>query len=238
MHNRKCLILGIAITFAVGGCANLSETQQGTAQGAAIGAGAGAIIGAIAGKGKGAAIGAGVGAGVGALGGYVWSKRMEEQRRQMEAATAGTGVQVTQTQDNRLKIEIPSDISFDTGRANIKPNMRPVLDSFANSLRNNPVTQVSIIGHTDNTGSDAINNPLSVNRAASTRDYLVGRGVGSQRISIDGRGSYEPLVANNTAANRALNRRVEIFVVEQQRQAQQPSQQPYSQPQPPQQQYY
>ncbi len=216
MHNSKCLVLSVAITFAVGGCANLSQTQQGTAQGAAIGAGAGAIIGAIAGKGKGAAIGAGVGAGVGALGGYVWSQRMEEQRRQMEAATAGTGVQVSQTQDNRLKLEIPSDISFDTGRAQIKPNMRPVLDSFATSLQSNYSTLVTIVGHTDNTGSDTINNPLSVNRAASTRDYLVGRGVGSQRINIDGRGSYEPLVSNNTAANRVLNRRVEIFVAEQQ----------------------
>ncbi len=226
MHNSKSLVLSVAITFAVGGCANLSQTQQGTAQGAAIGAGAGAIIGAIAGKGKGAAIGAGVGAGVGALGGYVWSQRMEEQRRQMEAATAGTGVQVSQTQDNRLKLEIPSDISFDTGRAQIKPNMRPVLDSFATSLQSNYSTLVTIVGHTDNTGSDAINNPLSVNRAASTRDYLVGRGVGSQRINIDGRGSYEPLVANNSVANRALNRRVEIFVVEQQ-QPPQPSQQQY-----------
>lgn len=229
MHNSKCLVLSVAITFAVGGCANLSQTQQGTAQGAAIGAGAGAIIGAIAGKGKGAAIGAGVGAGVGALGGYVWSQRMEEQRRQMEAATAGTGVQVSQTQDNRLKLEIPSDISFDTGRAQIKPNMRPVLDSFATSLQNNYSTLVTIVGHTDNTGSDAINNPLSVNRAASTRDYLVGRGVSSQRINIDGRGSYEPLVANNSSANRALNRRVEIFVVE--------KQQPQQSPQPSQQQY-
>lgn len=215
---NKCLILVMTTAFIVSGCANMSETQQGTAQGAAIGAGAGAIIGAIAGKGKGAAIGAGVGAGVGAVGGYVWSKRMEEQRRQMETATAGTGVQVSQTQDNRLKLEIPSDISFDTGRAQIKPNMRPVLDSFAISLQNNPSTLVTIIGHTDDTGSDAINNPLSINRAASTRSYIVGRGVSAQRINIDGRGSYEPLVANNSAANRAINRRVEIFVVEQQQQ--------------------
>tara|TARA_R110002073_G_scaffold125510_1_gene270066 strand:+ start:3829 stop:4473 length:645 start_codon:yes stop_codon:yes gene_type:complete len=211
----KLIILILAMVFALSGCANMSETQQGTAQGAAVGAGAGAIIGAIAGKGKGAAIGAGVGAGVGALGGYAWSKRMEEQKRQMQAATAGTGVQVSQTQDNRLKLEIPSDISFDTGLARIKPNMRPVLDSFATSLMNNPNTLVTIIGHTDSTGSDAVNNPLSVHRAASTRDYLTSRGVPAQRINIDGRGSYEPLVSNDTAANKAMNRRVEIYVVAQ-----------------------
>ena len=173
------------------------------------------MIGALAGHGKGAAIGAGVGAGVGAVAGYAWSQRMEEQKRQMEASTAGTGVQVSQTEDNRLKLDIPSDISFDTGRAEIKANMRPVLDSFAASLINNPATTVNIIGHTDNSGSDAINNPLSVNRAASTRDYLVRQGVPVNRISIDGHGASQPIVSNDTPANRARNRRVEIFVAEQ-----------------------
>jgi outer membrane protein OmpA-like peptidoglycan-associated protein len=75
---------------------------------------------------------------------------------------------------------------------------------------------VTIIGHTDNTGSDAINDPLSVNRAAQTRNYLVDRGVAANRFSIDGRGSREPLVSNDSAANRARNRRVEIYVAEQQ----------------------
>ncbi|WP_245812954.1 OmpA family protein [Nitrosomonas cryotolerans] len=214
-NKSKILIVTVALLFALGGCANMTETQRGTTQGSALGAGTGAIIGAIAGKGKGAAIGAAVGAGVGAAAGYAWSQRMEEQKRQMEAATVGTGVEVSQTQDNRLKLEIPSDISFDTNRATVKANMRPVLDSFASSLVNNPNTIVTIIGHTDNTGSDAINNPLSINRAASTRDYLVSRGVPAHRINIDGRGSYEPIVANNTAANRAMNRRVEVYVVEQ-----------------------
>lgn len=214
MHNRL-IILAIVIVLVLGGCAGMSETQRGTAQGSAIGAGTGAIIGAIAGKGKGAAIGAAAGAGVGATAGYIWSKRMEEQKRQMEEATAGTDVQVSQTDDNRLKLDIPSDISFDTNRAEIKPNMRPVLDSFSNSLMNNVSAMVTIVGHTDNSGSDAINNPLSVNRAASTRDYLVSRGVPSGRISIDGHGSYEPVAPNDTPANRAKNRRVEIFVFEQ-----------------------
>lgn len=192
----------------------MTETQKGTAKGAAIGAGAGAVVGAIAGKGKGAAIGAAVGAAAGAVAGNVWTKRQEEQKRQMEEATAGTGVGVTQTADNRLKLDIPSDISFDVGRADIKANFRAVLDTFATSLVNNPASNVTVIGHTDNTGSDAVNNPLSVNRAASVRDYVVARGVQHSRITIEGRGAREPLVANDTAANRAKNRRVEIFVAE------------------------
>lgn len=214
MH-YKSIILAATLTLTLGGCAGMTETQQGTGQGALLGASAGAIIGVLAGDGKGAAIGAGVGAGVGAAAGYAWSKRMEEQKRQMQASTAGTNISVSRTQDNRLKVDIPSDHSFDTGQAEIKNNMRSVLDSFADSMMQNPNTMIVIVGHTDDSGSDAINNPLSVDRAASTRDYLVWRGVPQNRFSIEGHGSYEPVVANSSARNRARNRRVEIFVFEQ-----------------------
>src|SRR5512137_675174 len=139
---------------------------------------------------------------------------MEKQKKEMEQATRGTGVQVTQTSDNQVKLEVPSDISFDVGRAEIKPNFAPILDKFAQSLNQNPASTVRIIGHTDSSGTDAINNPLSVNRAASTRDYLVAHGVNSQRIAIDGRGSQQPIADNGTEAGRARNRRVEIFVGE------------------------
>ncbi|PKO44180.1 MAG: hypothetical protein CVU29_10050 [Betaproteobacteria bacterium HGW-Betaproteobacteria-22] len=207
-------ITTLALTFALGGCASMTETQKGTAKGAAVGAGAGAVVGAVAGGKKGAVIGAVAGGAVGGVVGNVWSKRLEEQKRQMEEAAAGTGVAVTQTPDNRLKLDIPSDVSFDINRADIKPNFRPILDTFAKGLVENPNATVTVIGHTDSSGSDAINNPLSLNRAASTRDYLVTRGVAFNRIGIDGRGSREPLVANDTAANKAKNRRVEIFVAE------------------------
>jgi len=211
---NKIIVSSILVAFTLGGCANMTETQKGTAKGAAIGAGAGAVVGAIAGKGKGAAIGAAVGGAAGAVAGNVWTKRQEEQKRQMEEATAGTGVAVTQTPDNRLKLDIPSDISFDVNRADIKPNFRAILDTFANGLVNNPRSNITIIGHTDSSGTDAINNPLSLNRAASVRDYLTNRNVALSRIAIDGRGSREPLVANDTPANKAKNRRVEIFVAE------------------------
>jgi len=211
---KQLTISTMVLALSVAGCASMTETQKGTAKGAGIGAGAGAVVGAIAGGGKGAAIGAAVGAGAGAIAGNVWSKRMQQQKQEMEAATAGTGVEVSQTEDNRLKLEIPSDISFDKGRADIMPNFRPVLDKFASSLTANPASRVTIIGHTDSSGSDAINDPLSVNRAARARDYLTARGVAASRISVDGRGSHEPLVANDTAANMAKNRRVEIFVAE------------------------
>lgn len=211
---KKMMIGSIITAFTLGGCANMTETQKGTAKGAAIGAGAGAVVGAIAGKGKGAAIGAVVGGAAGAVAGNVWSKKMEKQKQEMEAATAGTGVGVTQTADNRLKLDIPSDISFAVGRADIQPNFRTVLDTFAQGLNQNTASTVTVIGHTDSTGSDAVNDPLSLNRANSVRNYLADRGVASGRVSTEGRGSREPIVANDTSANRAKNRRVEIYVAE------------------------
>jgi outer membrane protein OmpA-like peptidoglycan-associated protein len=224
MIRKQFTVIALAALLALGGCANMNEVQRGTATGAGVGAGLGAVLGATTGGGGGqrAATGAVVGGAVGAIAGNIWSSRMEQQKRTMEQATQGTGVQVTQTADNRLKLDIPTDISFDTNRSDIKPNFRPILDKFAASLVENPYSKVSIIGHTDSTGGDAINNPLSINRAAHTRDYLSSRGVAINRIGIDGRGSHEPLVANDTEANRARNRRVEIFVAEPQATAQAP----------------
>jgi outer membrane protein OmpA-like peptidoglycan-associated protein len=211
---NKVIVSSILVAFTLGGCANMTETQKGTAKGAGIGAAAGAVVGAIANGGKGAVIGAAVGAAAGGVAGNVWTKRQEAQKKQMEEATAGTGVVVTQTPDNRLKLDIPSDISFNVGRADIQPNFRAILDTFAKGLVANTNSNVTIIGHTDSTGNDAINNPLSLNRAASVRDYLTSRSVAMSRIAIEGRGSREPLVANDSVANKAKNRRVEIFVAE------------------------
>lgn len=212
----KTIIGAAVLALATTGCADMTQTQRGTATGAGIGAGLGAIIGSSTGGGGGGrtAGGAVLGAAAGGLIGNIWSKRMEQQKQQMEQATRGTGVQVSQTQDNRLKLEIPSDVSFDTGRSDIKPNFRPVLERFAGTLNENPATSVTIIGHTDSTGNESINQPLSVDRAAHTRDYLAMRGVAPNRIVVDGRGDREPVASNDNANGRARNRRVEIYVAE------------------------
>ena len=215
MRKQMAVTAALASALLITSCANtggMSDTTRRTATGAGVGALGGAAIGAIAGghAGKGALIGAGVGA----LGSYIWSQNLEKQKREMEAATQGTGVGVTQTADNQLKLDIPSDISFDTGRADIKGNFAPILDRFAEGLRNNPNAEVRIIGHTDSTGSDAINNPLSLQRAESTRNYLTSRGVNGARIQVQGMGSHQPVASNATNEGRARNRRVEIFVGE------------------------
>ena len=215
MRKQMAVTAALASALLITGCANtggMSDTTRRTATGAGVGALGGAAIGAIAGghAGKGALIGAGVGA----LGSYIWSQNLEKQKREMEAATQGTGVGVTQTADNQLKLDIPSDISFDTGRSDIKGNFAPILERFAEGLRNNPNAEVRIIGHTDSTGSDAVNNPLSIARAESTRNFLTMRGVSGSRIQVEGRGSHQPVADNATADGRARNRRVEIFVGE------------------------
>ncbi len=212
---KKFIVFLVVIALSLSGCANLNESQRNTAQGTAagtgIGAAVGAVIGAIAGD---PALGAGIGAGVGAVGGYIWSSRMEKQKRDLEAVTAGTGIEITQTDNNLLKMNIPGDASFDSGSARIKPNMYPVLNSVATGLASNPTSQVLIVGHTDDTGSDQVNNPLSVNRAGNTRAYIASQGIPSIRIAIDGRSSYDPIVPNDSPTNRAKNRRIEVFMFE------------------------
>ncbi len=213
---KKFILVTSTAALVLAGCAgNMTDTQRRTGIGAGVGALAGAALGSATGGDRGSiGLGAALGAAAGAGGGYLWSQHMEQQKRQMEAATQGTGVTVTQTANNELKLAIPADVSFDVGRAAIKPNFAPVLDQFASGLRNNANAQVRIIGYTDSSGSDAINNPLSVERAASTRDYLIARGVRSSAFTIDGRGSREPIADNSTASGRAMNRRVEIYVGE------------------------
>lgn len=212
---KAILVWSTVAALGVSGCAQMNETQRTTATGAGIGAVAGAAIGAMTGGStRSIATGAAIGAALGGAGGYFWSRHMQEQQQAMEQATQGTGVNVSRTADNQLKIEIPSDISFDSGRDDIKPALRPVLDKFAVTLKQNPDSMVKIIGHTDSSGSESANMRLSVNRAAATRNYIVNRGVDGRRVLIEGRGSREPIADNNTAAGRSMNRRVEIFVTE------------------------
>ena len=132
----------------------------------------------------------------------------------MQQASAGTGVQVSQTADNRLKIGVPADAGFSTGSATLNPRMDPVLEQLAQGLVANPGETVQVLGFTDSTGSDAINYPLSSNRAQTVKNFLVSRGVPAQRIAVQGLGPTQPVASNATAEGRAMNRRVEIYVAQ------------------------
>ncbi len=149
----------------------------------------------------------------------VWSGTMESKRVVLEKVTHNTGIEVQRTKDNQLKVNVPSDFSFDTDSAEIKPDMRPVLDQFAEGLETKPLAhmRVHIVGHTDSRGPDAVNDPLSLARADSVRKHLVAKGIAPNRIEVEGRGEHQPQVGNDKSYGRALNRRVEIFLREPER---------------------
>ena len=152
--------------------------------------------------------------GTAVVAGNRWSRHMEERRVAMERATRGSAVEVTRTADNQLKLKVPNDIAFDTNRFAVKAQLRNILDPFAASLADDPAARISIVGHTDSTGSPATNNALSLERAQSVRDYLAARGVSPTRVQTSGRGEREPIADNATEAGRARNRRLEIHLRE------------------------
>jgi len=138
---------------------------------------------------------------------------------------AGTGVEV-QRQGDTIRLQAPENITFDTNRADVKPQFQPVLGQLAQSIQQYPGTVVQVEGHTDSVGSASYNQTLSENRAGAVRSYLLQRGVDANRLAAVGYGLTRPVADNSTAAGRAQNRRVEVLIVPAQQQpAQQPAQQ-------------
>ena len=141
---------------------------------------------------------------------------IEAQRSALSNAMADTGVSVLRTPDGELQVNVPSDFSFGTDHAEILPVGRPVLDSLAANLVSPTflAMRIRIVGHTDSQGNMASNDALSLARANSVRRHLEGKGVAANRIEVLGRGERDPLVGNDKAYGRALNRRVEIYLRE------------------------
>ena len=212
---KKSLICSLLAVSLLSACAIDPYTGEQkvakTAWGTGIGAAAGAGIGAPAGGKKGALIGAGVGALAGAgTGAY-----MDVQARKLREQLVGTGVQVKEL-DGRIYLIMPGNITFNTNEAVIKQGFTPVLDSVALVIKEYNKTMVQVYGYTDNTGTAATNNALSLRRANAVSNYLRLRGVDGNRIITDGLGSSNPIASNATAAGREQNRRVEIVLINQQ----------------------
>ena len=212
---KKSLICSLLAVSLLSACAIDPYTGEQkvakTAWGTGIGAAAGAGIGALAGGKKGDLIGAGVGALAGAgTGAY-----MDVQARKLREQLVGTGVQVKEL-DGRIYLIMPGNITFNTNEAVIKQGFTPVLDSVALVIKEYNKTMVQVYGYTDNTGTAATNNALSLRRANAVSNYLRLRGVDGNRIITDGLGSSNPIASNATAAGREQNRRVEIVLINQQ----------------------
>jgi outer membrane protein OmpA-like peptidoglycan-associated protein len=205
--NRIFLIFAIAILILSSAC----HTRNKTRQGAAIGAGTGGIVGGFIGKSAGnTALGAIIGGAVGGTAGAFIGQNMDKQADELKNSIPGATIT---RQGEGIIINFDSGILFDVGKAEIKANAQTNLQNLASSLGKNPETDILIIGHTDNSGDGDNNIDLSVRRAAAVKNYLVSNEVKSSRLKIDGRGSTEPIADNNTTAGRALNRRVEIVIV-------------------------
>lgn len=188
-----------------------SDTVKGTGIGAGAGGALGAGIGAIIGGGKGAAWGAGIGAVVGGSAGAIIGNKMDKQKKELEQIN---GAQVESINDGQaIKVTFESGILFATNSSTLSAASQNALSNFASSLINNPDTDVQIYGHTDSTGSDAINNPLSEKRAQAVYNFLQTKGVSGKRMVSQGFGSTQPVADNTTTAGKAQNRRVEVYIL-------------------------
>lgn len=210
-HFSNLLVIGLlGVTLIFSGC-GASGLVKGGAVGAGTGAAVGAGVGAIAGGGRGAVWGASIGTVIGGAAGAIIGKKMDKQKAELEKIE---GAKVEEANEGEaIKVTFESGILFATNSSTLSSASRSSLDKFAASLQNNPDTDVEIFGHTDSTGSDAINNPLSERRAESVYNYLASKGVAGLRMSYEGFGSKQPIADNNTVEGRAENRRVEIYIL-------------------------
>ena len=210
MKNLKSIAAGLCAAMVLVGC-NVSNTAKGTA----IGAGGGAVVGAIIGKMAGnTAIGAVIGGTVGATTGAIIGKKMDKAKKEAEAVKNAQVETITDANGlEAVKVTFDSGILFATNKADLNATSKASLTQFAEVLKENRDMDIAIIGHTDNTGSDAINNPLSKNRAQSVSKFLKSQGVASAQIkTIDGQGSKNPVADNSTEEGRKQNRRVEVYM--------------------------
>ena len=236
--SRNILLTGLCGCMLLTGCNTwngMSQTGQGATAGGAIGAAVGTGVGALIGGGKGtwigALVGSALGAGTGALVGNSMQKQKESLQRDLDQMQEQINQNKTGIADNKaaidaLKVETVKDdnglealklvmgdaILFPTNSSTLSAEADAVLSRVAYNLKQYPDTDVAIVGFTDNTGSDAINNPLSLKRAQSVMNQLEADGVAASRLKAIGQGSSHPIAPNNTAAGRAQNRRVEMYI--------------------------
>jgi outer membrane protein OmpA-like peptidoglycan-associated protein len=209
----------LVATLTLGGCAtytgqtNDPNDPNRTRNNALIGAGIGAVAGLLSGgnatERRQRAL---VGVGVGGLAGGAIGAYQDRQEAELRRQTAGTGIEVSRDGDV-IKLNLPDGVTFDFGKSNLKSQFYPALDNVANTLAQYNQTIVEVSGHTDSVGSDAANQTLSVQRANSVGNYLIGKGLVRERFEIVGFGETQPVASNDTDSGRALNRRVEIRVL-------------------------
>ncbi|KAA9338758.1 OmpA family protein [Hymenobacter busanensis] len=187
----------------------MSKTAKGGLIGAGAGAAAGAVLGRVIGGKNGTAIGAITGAAVGGATGAVIGRKMDKQAEELQRDMKNARVERV---GEGIKITFDSGILFDTNKSDLRAASQTEIQNMATVLKKYPDTNVLVEGHTDNSGSDAINQPLSERRAQAVANYTIQQGVDAARITTKGYGSSQPVADNTTMEGKQANRRVEIAI--------------------------
>lgn len=202
---KKTVLLCMACALLVSACTTPGKkTAWGAAGGAAVGAAAGAIIANNTGgkSEKGAIYGALAGMAAGGLLGNYYDKQAKELAKIAEVVKS----------DNGIQVYLKNDILFTTGSSELSASSMQTLTDLNKVLKKYPKNRIVVQGYTDSTGSDAINNKLSTQRAKAVYDFLLGSGLKTQSITYVGYGSSNPIASNATADGRAQNRRVVLSI--------------------------
>jgi outer membrane protein OmpA-like peptidoglycan-associated protein len=215
---KHAIIALTAATFALAACTTnpfsgdqqISNTAVGAGTGAAVGAAAGALLGATTSLNtRKAAL---IGAGIGAIGGGGVGVYMDNQEAQLRKRLASSGVSVTRVGD-RIVLNMPSNVTFDSDQAAIKPQFYDTLNSVALVFNEYDKTLIDVVGHTDSSGADDYNYDLSRRRASSVAQYFTSQRINPDRFNVEGRGEREPIASNDSEPGKSQNRRVEITIV-------------------------
>jgi outer membrane protein OmpA-like peptidoglycan-associated protein len=217
---RTLLTLGIVTIFGLSACATdefgnprpLTDAEKG----AIIGAVGGAVVGGAVSKKKNRTKGVLLGAVGGGIAGGAVGAYMDSQKKDLEKALAperdAGAIQVEKLAQNTLRVTMTDQTAFAVDSAEIKPRFHSTMDKIATVLNRYGKTSLTIVGHTDNTGSTQHNQSLSERRAQSVHGYFQQKGVVSQRLESYGQGETAPRASNATTEGRQLNRRVEIYI--------------------------
>lgn len=207
------LSLALVAMLVLSSCA-ADDPNRRTKVGAGIGAVAGAVLGnQVGGKNKTSRV---LGAAIGALAGGAVGRYQDNQQRDLEAALEAERqkkqVEIERLNNDVLRVSMSDDATFGFDSAQLKPAFKPTLDKIAGQMATYDKTILHVVGFTDSSGDESYNQGLSRRRAQAVADYLESDGVMSQRLQIEGRGESEPRAPNDTSANRARNRRVEVYI--------------------------
>ena len=208
MKKQSLVAAFLAGSFALSSC-GLDNAVKGAGIGAVGGAAIGAGIGRVLGN---TALGPAIGGVLGGTAGTLIGRKMDKQKKELEASVKDAKIESV-NDGQAIRVTFDSGILFATSSASLSAASQATLRKFAANLAEHSDTDLLIVGHTDNTGSDRINNPLSYNRAASVRTFLLSQGVAETRMKVEGKGSAEPVADNSTVAGRRDNRRVEVYIL-------------------------